>query len=134
MFTVYAITFNRLCPNVQLFGVDNISDLYCLISAKLDNANASKIPFNTLSCAYYFSGAEEVMLPGRKDYRVSMTSTGSLSYNFPTVAKSICRVNVRFFPFDTQQCSLTFGSWSHHGNELSIINRNPQGQYSFELC
>ena len=66
-------------------------------------------------------------MPGRPDYRVTITNTGIMSYNFPTVLKSVCRVNVRYFPFDTQRCQLQFGSWSHHGFELDLVNRNPSG-------
>ena len=74
-----------------------------------------------------FSAADGNMMPGRSDYRVYISSSGSLTYNFPTVLKSVCRVNVRYFPFDTQNCQLQFGSWSHHGLELDFLNRNPTG-------
>ena len=73
------------------------------------------------------SAADENMFPGREDYRVYISNTGSLTYNFPTVTKSICRVKVKYFPFDTQECPLQFGSWSHHGADLDIVNRNPTG-------
>lgn len=75
----------------------------------------------------YDSAAEEVMFPGIENFRAYISSSGLVSYNFPTVAKTICRVNVKYFPFDTQECSLQFGSWSHHGFELDIVNRNPTG-------
>ena len=67
------------------------------------------------------------MMPGKTDYRVSISSDGTLSYNFPTVIKSICRVDVTYFPFDAQNCSLQFGSWSHHGMELDIVNTHDEG-------
>lgn len=67
------------------------------------------------------------MFPGIENFRAYVSNTGSVTYNFPTVAKSICRVNVKYFPFDTQNCSLQFGSWSHHGFELDMVNRNPTG-------
>ncbi|XP_045216812.2 neuronal acetylcholine receptor subunit alpha-10-like isoform X2 [Mercenaria mercenaria] len=75
----------------------------------------------------YDSAADEVMFPGVESFRAYVSSSGSLTYNFPTVAKSICRVNVKYFPFDTQECPLQFGSWSHHGFDLDIVNRNAKG-------
>ncbi|XP_052793000.1 neuronal acetylcholine receptor subunit alpha-10-like [Mya arenaria] len=75
----------------------------------------------------YDSAAEEVMFPGGEDYRAYVSSSGDVTYNFPTVTKSICRVNVKYFPFDTQECSLQFGSWSHHGLDLDFVNRNSAG-------
>ncbi|XP_053405082.1 neuronal acetylcholine receptor subunit alpha-9-like [Mercenaria mercenaria] len=76
----------------------------------------------------YDSASDDDMLPGLKENRAYISSSGSVTYNFPTVAKSICRVNVRYFPFDTQECPLQFGSWSHHGNELDIVKRNEKGK------
>ncbi|KAL4227838.1 hypothetical protein ACF0H5_013275 [Mactra antiquata] len=75
----------------------------------------------------YDSAAEEVMFPGVESYRAYVSSTGSVTYNFPSVTKSICKVNVKYFPFDTQECSLQFGSWAHHGFDLDVVNKNPTG-------
>ncbi|XP_053405084.1 neuronal acetylcholine receptor subunit alpha-10-like [Mercenaria mercenaria] len=79
----------------------------------------------------YDSFSEGEMLPGIRNYRAYISSSGSVTYNFPTEAKSICRLNVRYFPFDTQECSLQFGSWSHHGNELDMVNRNEKGDLDY---
>ncbi|XP_021345853.1 neuronal acetylcholine receptor subunit alpha-9-like [Mizuhopecten yessoensis] len=64
---------------------------------------------------------------GVKDYRLSIGSSGSMAYNFPTVITSLCQVDVTYFPFDTQTCSLTFGSWAYHGLQLNITNRSVSG-------
>lgn len=40
----------------------------------------------------------------------------------PAITKSSCSVDVAFFPFDMQQCYLTFGSWTHNGNQMDLIN------------
>lgn len=97
--------------------------LYDNITYVMVNYDDVWVPDITL----YDSAAEEEMMPGRPDYRVYVSSSGSLTYNFPTVLKSVCRVNVRYFPFDTQRCQLQFGSWSHHGFDLDLTNRNPSG-------
>lgn len=60
------------------------------------------------------------MMPGREDYRVHIDPVGHVTYNFPTVLKSICRIQVMFFPFDIQKCNLTFGSWSHGTADLDF--------------
>ncbi|KAJ8303981.1 hypothetical protein KUTeg_017564 [Tegillarca granosa] len=38
-----------------------------------------------------------------------------------------CKINVRYFPFDTQSCVMEFGSWIYHGLELDIFPKNAQG-------
>ncbi|XP_021345857.1 neuronal acetylcholine receptor subunit alpha-10-like isoform X2 [Mizuhopecten yessoensis] len=79
----------------------------------------------------YDSASDEVMMPGREDYIASIYNDGTVHYNFPTVLKSICRVDVTYFPFDTQICSLKFGSWSHHGKEIDVVNSMKQGDLSY---
>ncbi|XP_032908233.1 neuronal acetylcholine receptor subunit alpha-10 isoform X3 [Catharus ustulatus] len=37
------------------------------------------------------------------------------------------KVDVSYFPFDGQQCSLTFGSWTYNGNQLDLRNQLDSG-------
>jgi len=75
------------------------------------------------------SAAEEEMMPGKTDYHATITNEGTIYYNFPTVIKSVCRVDVTYFPYDTQICNIKFGSWSHHGLDLDLINSKDSGNY-----
>lgn len=43
-----------------------------------------------------------------------------MSYNFPTKVEALCPVDVSKFPYDSQICSLMFGSWSYNGLELDV--------------
>lgn len=36
------------------------------------------------------------------------------------IFKSSCYIDVRWFPFDVQQCKLKFGSWSYGGWSLDL--------------
>ncbi|XP_036392912.1 neuronal acetylcholine receptor subunit alpha-10-like [Megalops cyprinoides] len=47
---------------------------------------------------------------------------GQIMWDSPAITKSSCKVDVSFFPFDAQQCRLTFGSWTYNGNQLDIHN------------
>uniref|UniRef100_A0AAY4CWI9 ACH10 protein n=1 Tax=Denticeps clupeoides TaxID=299321 RepID=A0AAY4CWI9_9TELE len=47
---------------------------------------------------------------------------GQVTWDQPSITKSSCRVDVSFFPFDSQQCHLTFGSWTHNGNQMDLFN------------
>jgi len=69
-------------------------------------------------------------LEGIKEYRPAVYSTGYVSYNFPTVITSLCKVDVTYFPFDTQICELTFGSWAYHGFEMNVTNKSAEGDLS----
>ncbi|XP_036379728.1 neuronal acetylcholine receptor subunit alpha-10-like [Megalops cyprinoides] len=61
-----------------------------------------------------FSGSMETNVVIRHD--------GQIMWDSPAITKSSCKVDVSFFPFDAQQCRLTFGSWTHNGNQMDIHN------------
>ena len=49
---------------------------------------------------------------------------GKLIWNPPAIFKSSCTINVEFFPFDEQQCSMKFGSRSYDGLALDLVHIN----------
>ena len=77
----------------------------------------------------YFVSAENA-LGGIEDYLEEIRSDGSVSYNFPSVVKSLCKVDVTYFPFDKQTCKLTFGSWAFNGWDLNVTTLSPEGDMS----
>lgn len=38
----------------------------------------------------------------------------------PAIFKSICYIDVRWFPFDVQECDLKFGSWTYDSRALDL--------------
>ncbi|XP_068124214.1 neuronal acetylcholine receptor subunit alpha-9 [Hyperolius riggenbachi] len=55
---------------------------------------------------------------------------GKITWDSPAITKSSCVVDVSYFPFDDQQCNLTFGSWTYNGNQVDIINAMDTGDLS----
>ncbi|KAF3840553.1 hypothetical protein F7725_006415 [Dissostichus mawsoni] len=53
---------------------------------------------------------------------VVISHDGQIMWDQPAITKSSCSVDVAFFPFDLQQCHLTFGSWTHNGNQMDLFN------------
>uniref|UniRef100_A0A8C5KB30 Cholinergic receptor, nicotinic, beta polypeptide 3 n=1 Tax=Jaculus jaculus TaxID=51337 RepID=A0A8C5KB30_JACJA len=53
-------------------------------------------------------------------------SSGTVIWAPPARYKSSCTMDVTFFPFDRQNCSMKFGSWTHDGTmvDLVLINEN----------
>ncbi|XP_053166139.1 neuronal acetylcholine receptor subunit alpha-10 isoform X2 [Hemicordylus capensis] len=52
---------------------------------------------------------------------------GQIMWDSPAITKSSCKVDVSYFPFDGQQCRLTFGSWTYNGNQIDILNSMDTG-------
>ncbi|XP_063166540.1 neuronal acetylcholine receptor subunit alpha-9 [Candoia aspera] len=55
---------------------------------------------------------------------------GKITWDAPAITKSSCVVDVSYFPFDSQQCNLTFGSWTYNGNQVDIFNTLDSGDLS----
>ncbi|XP_068172485.1 neuronal acetylcholine receptor subunit alpha-7-like [Antennarius striatus] len=67
---------------------------------------------------------------------ILVNSSGTCSYLPPGIFKSICYIDVRWFPFDVQRCELKFGSWTHGGfsldlkmMEADITSYTPNGEW-----
>ncbi|CAI5680314.1 neuronal acetylcholine receptor subunit alpha-9-I [Oreochromis niloticus] len=57
---------------------------------------------------------------GPSNTNVKLRYNGEIIWDSPAITKSTCVVNVAYFPFDWQQCNLTFGSWTYNGNQVDI--------------
>ncbi|KAF5292514.1 hypothetical protein FQR65_LT01660 [Abscondita terminalis] len=45
---------------------------------------------------------------------------GEIIWVPPTQFVALCELNLRYWPFDTQTCSLKFGSWTYAGTEIDL--------------
>ncbi|XP_038602714.1 neuronal acetylcholine receptor subunit alpha-6 [Tachyglossus aculeatus] len=46
---------------------------------------------------------------------------GMISWTPPAIFKSSCPMDITFFPFDHQNCSLKFGSWTYDKAEIDLL-------------
>jgi hypothetical protein len=54
------------------------------------------------------------------DDRVYLYSSGNIFWSRPGIFKFSCSMNLNRFPFDSQNCSMTFGSWVYDNNFLNL--------------
>ena len=52
--------------------------------------------------------------------KVVLSSDGSIQWFAPTEVKTTCKIDISFFPFDTQTCTMVFGSWTYTGSYLNL--------------
>ncbi|XP_003373948.1 acetylcholine receptor subunit alpha-type unc-63 [Trichinella spiralis] len=62
------------------------------------------------------------------NYQVSAVTKAAVYYNGtvvwepPAIYKSMCPIDIEWFPFDEQLCDLKFGSWTYDGFEVDLIH------------
>ncbi|XP_019730423.1 neuronal acetylcholine receptor subunit alpha-9-II [Hippocampus comes] len=69
-------------------------------------------------------------LSGPMDTNVKLRYNGEITWDAPAITKSSCVVDVSYFPFDSQECNLTFGSWTYNGNQVDIFMGMDSGDLS----
>ncbi|XP_066518296.1 neuronal acetylcholine receptor subunit alpha-9 [Hoplias malabaricus] len=74
-----------------------------------------------------YNNADEEDSSGPPDTNVVLRYTGEITWDAPAITKSSCVVDVSYFPFDSQQCNLTFGSWTYNGNQVDITMGGMEG-------
>ena len=60
----------------------------------------------------------------RMDTKIAIGHDGTCSWKAPLATTSTCKIQVKNFPFDNQNCSLVFGSWRHPSNEITLSRCN----------
>ena len=57
-------------------------------------------------------------------HKVSIMSDGQCAWLNPVTLKTICRVDVSYFPFDDQKCGFKFGSWAMDASKIDMQASN----------
>ncbi|XP_040825124.1 neuronal acetylcholine receptor subunit alpha-3 isoform X2 [Ochotona curzoniae] len=88
-----------------------------------------------------YNGAEFMRVPAQKiwkpdivlynnavgDFQVDdktkalLKYTGEVTWIPPAIFKSSCRIDVTYFPFDYQNCTMKFGSWSYDKAKIDLV-------------
>ncbi|XP_028399064.1 neuronal acetylcholine receptor subunit alpha-10-like isoform X2 [Dendronephthya gigantea] len=75
----------------------------------------------------YNNADEDVDFRGyldRLSTRVQINDKGLNTWLSPVMLRTKCKINVEFFPFDSQSCILKFGSWTYDGYRLDVQNES----------
>lgn len=61
---------------------------------------------------------------------VIVTNGGNVTWLSMWIFKSSCSIDVKYFPFDVQNCSLDFASWTYESFEVNLIKNADTGDTS----
>ncbi|XP_052513736.1 acetylcholine receptor subunit beta isoform X4 [Budorcas taxicolor] len=68
------------------------------------------------------------------DISVVVSSDGSMRWQPPGIYRSSCSIQVTYFPFDWQNCTMVFSSYSYDSSEVSLqTGLSPEGQERQEV-
>ena len=55
-------------------------------------------------------------------FRAVIESTGKVHWEPGGVFRTMCEIDITYYPFDDQTCKLTFGAWSYHTGKMNLTN------------
>ncbi|XP_022110366.1 neuronal acetylcholine receptor subunit alpha-10-like [Acanthaster planci] len=67
-----------------------------------------------------YNNANDNLEGGIRQTRALVDSDGTVTWKTLAILMSACEMNPLFFPFDIQNCSLKFGSWTFHGDQINL--------------
>ncbi|XP_070543627.1 neuronal acetylcholine receptor subunit alpha-10-like isoform X2 [Ptychodera flava] len=73
-----------------------------------------------------YNNADE-SFSGMMNTNAQIYSDGTITWFAPAIYKSTCKIDVTYFPFDLQRCTLKFGSWAYNGFQIDLTNRSTAG-------
>ncbi|XP_059171412.1 neuronal acetylcholine receptor subunit alpha-2-like [Physella acuta] len=95
--------------------------------SKFNNITKLRIPCHKIwlpDMVLYNNAAEYT--DGLMPANAMVEPNGNVFWPVPTKLQSSCKVDVTYFPFDSQECSLKFGSWTYDGYQVDITNRTSE--------
>nr|CRZ22632.1 Bm8694 [Brugia malayi] len=65
--------------------------------------------------------------------KATLRYDGQVTWEPPAIFKTLCQIDVRWFPFDEQQCYFKFGSWTYSENLLNLEFLDGEARYELEM-
>uniref|UniRef100_A0A915PMI5 Uncharacterized protein n=1 Tax=Setaria digitata TaxID=48799 RepID=A0A915PMI5_9BILA len=65
--------------------------------------------------------------------KATLRYDGQVTWEPPAIFKTLCQIDVRWFPFDEQQCYFKFGSWTYSENLLNLELLDGKVRYEKEM-
>lgn len=89
-----------------------------------ENITVIRLPAETIwkPDIILYNNADRQYNSGVTSTNAIVASDGNITWLSSAIFKSSCAINVEFFPFDEQKCSMKFASWTYDGFQVNLIN------------
>ena len=58
--------------------------------------------------------------------KISLSYDGNNSWMAPAMFQSICKIDIKYFPFDEQKCHMKFASWAYDVSKLDVYEHKKE--------
>lgn len=55
-----------------------------------------------------------------KEFQATLRSDGTLRWEPGGIFKTMCNIDITYYPFDEQRCELVFGAWSYYTTKMNL--------------
>lgn len=80
---------------------------------------ASRLPLTKFYCRFLSIQADSGEMY-KFNTKVVINYNGSCQWYAPTEVKTVCKIDISYFPFDQQRCSMVFGSWTYTSSFFNL--------------
>lgn len=89
-----------------------------------ENITVIRLPAETIwkPDIILYNNADRQYNSGVTSTNAIVTADGNVTWLSSAIFKSSCAINVEYFPFDQQKCTMKFASWTYDGFQVNLIN------------
>ena len=74
-----------------------------------------------VACFLHFSADD--FTTGYMQSKAMVTANGTVFWPPPAKLRSTCKIDITYFPFDDQRCTMKFGSWTYDGFQVNLTKK-----------
>ena len=91
----------------------------CVCPVEIDSQyNQLVLTPNTLHIPFCFRA--EKIYENYSNFRAIISHKGFIHWEPGGVFKTMCPIDITYYPFDKQECKLMFGAWSYHTSKMNL--------------
>lgn len=96
-----------------IINVDFIKQLVLSIEKKFQKDNQNHIPVS-------FDSVSDLSIISDSQLLYRVTHTGEVEWEQPRMFTTHCRIDITYYPFDTQLCRIKLTSWGYSTDEIEL--------------
>ena len=82
-----------------------------------------------INCSILYSADKDMDTAGALEKyktKISLSYDGNNSWMAPAMFQSICKIDIKYFPFDEQKCHMKFASWAYDVSKLDVYEHEKE--------